>query len=112
MPSNPDPLWFVPMPVGEWFTNPGIDGLTDRQAGWYIRLYLACWRGGGSLSSDLAELTKIARSGKKAFAKDRHTVLALFPLDETTNRRTHPYLQAEYASAIAAIERKKARGRQ
>jgi hypothetical protein len=90
--------WFK-LNTNQWNDYKAFKDLSTAQVGYWTLLTSECWRNGGFLSGDKAELAKIARTSLKKFIKDCDAVLALFVFNN--NEYVHPELQDEYCKAVS-----------
>jgi Bifunctional DNA primase/polymerase, N-terminal/Primase C terminal 1 (PriCT-1) len=102
--QNENPLYWFRFDVRHWFSDQNLNAMRDDQTGWHIRLIVFAWNKGGFLTSDPAQLWRLA--GAKScshFIKHCSLVLADFDMvtecDGTVVLR-HRFMAAEYAATL------------
>jgi hypothetical protein len=108
------PLYWFAFNVNEWFADPKIRLLNDRQRGWLISLMASAFQEGGFLQNDMSKLFTWAGASSLAdFAANSALVLDKFEVVEIegVEMLMHERLAARYLDACQKVETKRTAGK-
>ncbi len=107
------PVHWFKFRIRDWFADPNVMLMDDRQTGWYIRLMALAWSGGGFITADPAKLWRLAKAtSREAFEQDCELVLSDYEVVIVDGQRMlkHPRLAADYVEALESCMNKMAAG--
>jgi hypothetical protein len=102
--QNENPLYWFRFDVRHWFSDQNLNAMRDDQTGWHIRLIVFAWNKGGFLTSDPAQLWRLA-GAKSCSHFIKHCSLGLADFDMVTECDgivvlRHRFMAAEYAATL------------